>query len=623
MRKFMNYSLLTLLVMMSCVIISCGSDNGREGAGGSENNGDKRVSAISGVAQKGQFLKGSSITIYALDQNLNATGLSYPTQTTDDMGTFSVVNVKADFIDIKANGYYFNENEGKTSKSTINLQALAASGKKVNVNLLTTLAYNRIKHLVAGGSKFADAQTRAQIEVLTALGLGNSTASNFVDMNIAGSGDANGLLLAASLLIQQDRSVGDVSKLISDIAADLEEDGILSGELNEETHRYEHHISVDDVILGLIDFYGKNKVTNYSIPTFYKFLDSDRDGKMDGAKEYIFMNIDYAEASYYDPLDMNRGYNANGFTRTLHFLSTIPFNVKSDASWLKVEKNLIVENIYSINVVAQQNNGENRTAHVLFTDNTGKELAKYFYQQKAPEELVPQRILFGYNSRVMENLMPETIGVNGKSYSVTHANEEIQNLYLGYMGYENDKCSYVDVPYNDKAGNYQLYFPTNMISMPNGYGTFKITIPTTISSDVFPFVAQSDNNYYRYYNSNAHLSLVRFVTAAPAIYIDNINLYDHIFLSSESPLCGSAIYSIRKGEVEYSTPSSSQEIPADNDGKYRMTVRVQQHENVYSAIIPVLSYNVRVLVQCYDVSNNLVNERNYYSSYYEYSGTTR
>lgn len=269
--------------MFSLGFMSCG-DNDEEDAGGSSGGG-KYAGTISGVAQKGQFLRGSSVTIYALDKNLDASGLSYPTQTTDDMGSFTVSNVDASFIDVKANGYYYNENKKETSNSTINLQAVAAIGSNVNVNLLTTLAYNRIKFLVKTGLSFTDAQRRAQIEVLTALGLGNTTTSNFTDMNIAGSGDANGLLLAASLLIQQDRSVGDVSKLISDIAVDIEEDGILSSELNQEIHKYEHHINVGDVIRGLINFYNKNKVENFSIPAFYKFLDTDRDGKMDGLKD--------------------------------------------------------------------------------------------------------------------------------------------------------------------------------------------------------------------------------------------------------------------------------------------------------------------------------------------------
>ena len=489
MKQLFFYSLIALLVATSLFFSACSSSG--DGESGS---GEKPMSVISGVAQKGQFLRGSSITIYALDKMLNASGLSYPTQTTNDLGAFSVSNVNADFIDVKANGYYYNENKGETSQSTINLQAVTETKNNVNVNLLTTLAYNRIKHLVSKGLTFSEAQDRAQIEVLTALGLGNSNSTNFTEMNIAGSGDANGLLLAASLLIQQDRSVGDVSKLISDIAADIEEDGILSSELSQEIHENESYINVSDVINGLVKFYEKNKVENFNIPTFYKFLDTDGDGKMDGTAEYIFKNINYSEIWYEDPWDMNRGHDANGFSCTLNILSTIPFNVESDASWLSVEKKIVAENIYVVNVVAQRNTGENRTANVIFTNNSGKELAKYSYQQKAPDALIPQRIFFGYDSE-LNHFVKDKMGVNGKTYDVSTSNRDY--LYGYYR--------FIDIPNGDKQERYQVYFPTNMISMPDGYGTYRLTIPETITSDDFPFITQREDNDYNPSYDQSHI----------------------------------------------------------------------------------------------------------------------
>ena len=598
------------LLSFSMGMASCGDDDEEEGVGG----GGKYNGAISGVAQKGQFLRGSSVTIYALDENLDATGLSYPTQTSDDMGSFTVNNVDADFIDIKANGYYYNENRGETSNSTINLQAVAATGSNVNVNLLTTLAYNRIRFLVKSGLSFADAQNRAQIEVLTALGLGNSTTTNFTDMNIAGSGDANGLLLAASLLIQQDRSVGDVSKLISDIAADMEDDGILSSDLDKEIHRYEHHIYVGDVIRGLISFYEKNKVENFSIPTFYKFLDTDRDGKPDGQADYIFMDISYDELSAYNPMDMNRGYDANGFTRTVNILSTIPFNVESDAEWLAIEKKTIAENIYAINLVAQANTGKNRTTHVLFSDNSGKELANYTYQQKCPENLVPQRLIFYYsysqNGEVV-HLMPDVVGVNGKTYSAV---KEYGQHYHGLGDYW-----YVDVPYSDKKDQYQLYFPISMVSMPDGYGTFRVSIPESISSDEFPFVAQY-NPYYSAYYYPQNPADVRLLPACASIWVNDISTTDHVILSADRPIWGSADYRISDGRVAIDDPQiNEQTLRADDDGKYRMTVQVKPHDGFYEYLVPVLQSGVLVHVECYDSANNLFSQYDAYSGYYNYN----
>lgn len=603
MKQLFFYSLIALLVATSLFFSACSSsDDGESGSG------EKPMSVISGVAQKGQFLRGSSITIYALDKMLNASGLSYPTQTTNDLGAFSVSNVNADFIDVKANGYYYNENKGETSQSTINLQAVAETKNNVNVNLLTTLAYNRIKHLVSKGLTFSEAQNRAQIEVLTALGLGNSNSTNFTEMNIAGSGDANGLLLAASLLIQQDRSVGDVSKLISDIAADIEEDGILSSELSQEIHENESYINVSDVINGLVKFYEKNKVENFNIPTFYKFLDTDGDGKMDGTAEYIFKNINYSEIWYEDPWDMNRGHDANGFSCTLNILSTIPFNVESDASWLSVEKKIVAENIYVVNVVAQRNTGENRTANVIFTNNSGKELAKYSYQQKAPDALIPQRIFFGYNSE-LNHFVKDKMGVNGKTYDVSTSNRDY--LYGYYR--------FIDIPNGDKQERYQVYFPTNMISMPDGYGTYRLTIPETITSDDFPFITQREDNDY---NPMTNPTSIRFLQACPAIVLDLVvDETNYVVLTAEVPLAGSAIYNIQNGEVDMTNPQIENQSIKANNGLYTLTVKINHQDTGYHRYyIPVLLLDAYVTAQYYNKDGQIgitqyARSRNYHISF--------
>ena len=46
--------------------------------------------ALDGYAQKGQLIKGSQITAYALDTALVATGESFPATIADDMGAFAI-----------------------------------------------------------------------------------------------------------------------------------------------------------------------------------------------------------------------------------------------------------------------------------------------------------------------------------------------------------------------------------------------------------------------------------------------------------------------------------------------------------------------------------------------------
>lgn len=613
MRKFSFITSFVCFALTPFIFLSCGDPvDDEEGDGG----GGEKIPAgtIMGVAQKGQFLRGSSITIYSMDKELNSTGLSYPTQTTDDMGSFSVSSVDAAYIDVKANGYYYNENKGSTSESTINLQAVAKAGSKVNVNLLTTLAYNRIKYLVRTGLSFSDAQNRAQIEVLTALGLGNSAPANFIDMNIAGSGDANGLLLAASLLIQQDRSVGDVSKLISDLAADLEEDGLISSDLNLQIHRNERNIYIEYVVSMLLDFYRKNKVEGFSVPTFYNFLDTDGDGKMDGQAGVLFKSLGVDEVIAVEPtMIVNPGYSAEGFSRTEEKLITVPFEVKSDAEWLSVKKRTIAENIYAMDIVAQANTSENRTAHVEYIDNSGKILKTYTYQQKAPDSRVPQR-LYWYYAQDMERYLTDKVGVNGKVYNVSSFSGG-SGYYGGYW--------YVDIPSADKQDKYQLYFPTNMVSVPEGYGSFKLTIPTSLTTDDLPFIGQLENGEYSPIGNPNQIPLR---IASPVIYIyEEIRSYDHLVITSEQPICGSASYGFTaNGGVDgNSVQIIEQETHPDADGQYRITVQINHNDKYYYTFIPVLQANVPVKIECYDSSNQIVRTMSDYSDYFSNGNITR
>ena len=124
--------------------------------------------SISGYAQKGQFIKGATITAYALNDKLLATGESFPSVIKDDLGSFAIsAEVTAPYLELKAEGYYFIENTGETSTSPIYLNALASSSQeKININLLTTLTSGRIKKLINEGKSFEVAKKQAERELI-------------------------------------------------------------------------------------------------------------------------------------------------------------------------------------------------------------------------------------------------------------------------------------------------------------------------------------------------------------------------------------------------------------------------------------------------------------------------
>lgn len=175
---------------------------------------DGGKSRIEGTVQKGQYIKGSSIVAYRLDETLLPTGESYPSQITDDMGSFSIGSrIDAGYVELRATGYYYNENLHALSESTLDLQAVASvTGSPVHVNLLTTLTSLRIKRLVAAGTAFDQAVSSAEAELFRALGIeGKNFSEHFTDMDITRNRDADAALLAVSCLLQQGRRTAEVS----------------------------------------------------------------------------------------------------------------------------------------------------------------------------------------------------------------------------------------------------------------------------------------------------------------------------------------------------------------------------------------------------------------------------
>jgi len=95
------------------------------------------------VVQKGPFLNGTSIGIYELNDDYFPTGKVYSSQIVDNSGTFQLKNVSlvSQYVQLKADGYYYNEITGQNSNSPITLYALTDIKDKasVNVNILSNL----------------------------------------------------------------------------------------------------------------------------------------------------------------------------------------------------------------------------------------------------------------------------------------------------------------------------------------------------------------------------------------------------------------------------------------------------------------------------------------------------
>jgi len=191
------------------------------------------LTSLNGQAQKGPFNNGTAINVAELSNTLSPTGRNFSSSITDNTGRFAVANVQLEspYVELRANGYYFNEVKNEISSGQLTLFALSnLTGKtSLNVNILTHLEKNRMVTLMSGESPktFAQAKLQAQEEVLAIFDYSRANVPESELLDISQGGAANAKLLAMSAIIQGDLTVGQMSQLLANISTDIASDGKL------------------------------------------------------------------------------------------------------------------------------------------------------------------------------------------------------------------------------------------------------------------------------------------------------------------------------------------------------------------------------------------------------------
>ncbi len=263
--------LLTLFTLLAISLLAGCEDGGFD-------NIFSRSYDINGAIQKGPFVQGSNITIQPLNKQLKPIGQMYTTQTTNDAGMFEMDDVNSKYAEIIATGYYFDEVEGKISSGMLTLRSIAdlKDNTQTNVNLLTTLTYNRIKNLVTKEDKdISEAQSQAEKELFTTLGIPEELHPNVScgAMNISSNGDGNALLLAISAVVQEGRSVGELTEYISKFSFDFADDGSVSeSTLNKFNLDGEHLFLFEERVRSNLNKRYENLGLESIIPEFEKYL---------------------------------------------------------------------------------------------------------------------------------------------------------------------------------------------------------------------------------------------------------------------------------------------------------------------------------------------------------------
>jgi len=92
----------------------------------------------------------------------------------------------------------------------------------VNVNILTHLERQRVLYLVKNQKMdFSDAKHKAQQEIISIFGFDDSGIDNSESLNITSNNNSNAILLAISVILQGDRTVGQLTEMMANISNDM------------------------------------------------------------------------------------------------------------------------------------------------------------------------------------------------------------------------------------------------------------------------------------------------------------------------------------------------------------------------------------------------------------------
>ena len=169
--------------------------------------------------------------IAELSKKLTQTGKTFNAELLNDFGEFEVAEVplNSTFIEITADGYYYNEISGALSQSRLMLKSLSdiRSREKINVNILTHVIIDRLKKHMDAGNSYEEAKHEAQKELHKTFLIDTTKIDDFEAMDLSRKDSESGVLLALSSIFQGNNSVAQLSKLLADFKEDFGDNGVL------------------------------------------------------------------------------------------------------------------------------------------------------------------------------------------------------------------------------------------------------------------------------------------------------------------------------------------------------------------------------------------------------------
>ena len=270
-----------VVVLAALGFASCSESN--------EATGEKEVFVptvhiVKGKVEKGPLVRGSQIDMRTLDQYMVPTGNSYTATIENNTGDFNFGSLKVNtpYAKLTADGYFFNEVNGKLSTGTIKLDAIVdlSDNSTVNVNVLTHLKSKRINHLIANeGKTFKEANEQAQRELLAQFGLQGYATKDASKFSITSGDDAAGALIAVSSLILSDRSEAEIVEYLSLLSNEFSTTGTFSDTTKGKLKSTRNYLNGKlDVIATNIKERYKELGYEVDVKDLASFFDWDNDG---------------------------------------------------------------------------------------------------------------------------------------------------------------------------------------------------------------------------------------------------------------------------------------------------------------------------------------------------------
>lgn len=266
-----------------CFVVSSCSDKNLYKGDDDDDDPTPQTYNVLGKVEKGPFVSGSTITVQPMDSKLQASGEFYSSTILDDMGNFSFGSklFQAPYAELTANGYFFNEIEGRRSSGTLNLRALVdlSDDATVNVNILTHLKYQRIQNLINEGKKFSEANKQAQKELFTAFGLQKYSDTDASQFTITKGTNESAALIAISSLLLVDRSEAELTEYLAKLTRELGQNGTFSDATKEQIKKDRKELA------SQLSYIRENVIYRYEelghtveVKELAMFLDWDDDG---------------------------------------------------------------------------------------------------------------------------------------------------------------------------------------------------------------------------------------------------------------------------------------------------------------------------------------------------------